>query len=94
MKGVLALFLIGTLLNHVTCQLMETKTCSRGAGHETIIQPDAQAFIAGFFTMHTTVEGSAFGCGDIYSGGKLHLNSDLENLITVVILQGHSEFRH
>ena len=71
MKGLLALFLIGTILNHVTCQMMAAKTCSRGAGHEAIIQPDAQAFIAGFFTMHTTVEGSAFGCGDIYSGGEL-----------------------
>ena len=71
MKGLLTLFLFGIILNHVTCQSMEAKTCSRAAGHEAIIQPDAQAFIAGFFTMHSTVEGSSFGCGDIYSGGKL-----------------------
>ena len=75
MKGLLTLLLVGAISNHVTSQTMEAETCSRAAGHEAIIQPDAQAFIAGFFFMHTPAEGSAFGCGNIFTGGKVWLKS-------------------
>ena len=68
MKTPLALLVLGTILNHVTSQTIGGETCSRAKGHEAVIQPDAQAFIAGFFAMHNSREGSAFGCGDIYSG--------------------------
>ncbi|XP_052799376.1 metabotropic glutamate receptor 3-like [Mya arenaria] len=45
-----------TLMNHQTCDLMQ--------GHQTIIQPDADAFISGFFAMHNAGE-NGVGCGGI-----------------------------
>ena len=69
MKELLTLLLLGTLLNHVIGQTIQAETCSRAAGHEALIQPNADALIAGFFSMHNHRDGSAFGCGDIYSGG-------------------------
>jgi len=47
---------------------MQGQTCDQMAGHRAVIQPDADAFIAGFFSMHSAGD-NGVGCGNVRSGG-------------------------
>ncbi|XP_053375882.1 uncharacterized protein LOC123533311 isoform X2 [Mercenaria mercenaria] len=58
------LLLAAVLLVHTDGQTMNRQNCAGGAGHEAVIQPDADAFIAGFFAFHEAGE-NGVGCGNI-----------------------------
>jgi hypothetical protein len=63
------LVLAAVLLVGTNGQTMTRQNCN-SAGHEAVIQADADAFIAGFFAFHETND-NGVGCGEIRTGGIL-----------------------
>lgn len=69
-RGFVPLLLAAILLAHTDGQqTLEHESCDRTRGHQAVIQPDADAFIAGLFSFHQRGENGA-GCGDIETGSK------------------------
>lgn len=65
---IIPLVLAAVLLVQTYGQTMNHQTCNREGGHRAIIQPEADAFIAGFFSFHLAND-NGVGCGEIRTSG-------------------------